>query len=47
MEVTVQFKILFYKYTLGMNRNVQGVRFHYNSILFSLSNKETFKHFVK
>jgi len=30
-----------------MNRNIQGVQFHCNAILFILSNKETFTHFVK
>jgi len=30
-----------------MNRNVQDVHFHYNATLFSLSNKDAFKHFLK
>jgi len=47
MTVTVQFIVLLYKYTVRMDRNIQGVQFQCNVILFSLSNKEPFTHFVK
>ena len=47
MKVTIQFIILFYKYTLCMNRYVQGVQLQWNAIIFSLSNKKAFTHFVK
>ena len=30
-----------------MNRNVQGVQFHFNAVLFGLSNKEALTHLFK
>ena len=30
-----------------MNKNIQDVQFHFNSILFALCNKALFKHFIE